>query len=79
MGQASYLHNVYKTGHLKNTSQNGWGALVSAEVGKPYYFNVNQDSQSEWLIEPQAQLSYQYLGLDDFHDGRISVVVTAMP
>ena len=67
VGQVSYLRNTYKadsvTGRGKST-QDGYGFAVSAEVGAPYRLG-----NSHWSIEPQAQLIYQWVTLDDFHDG----------
>nr|MBP6562199.1 autotransporter outer membrane beta-barrel domain-containing protein [Neisseriaceae bacterium] len=68
MGQVTYLRNKYESRDNINVSQNGWGGLVSAEVGRPYAVG-----SSAWLVEPQAQLMYQYLHLSDFHDGKRKV------
>lgn len=61
VGQLNYVRNKYKLeegdGSVK---QNGYGAGLSAEVGRPF-----QLGESRWLLEPQAQLSYQYLRLKD--------------
>lgn len=43
----------------------GWAALVSGEVGYPYYL----DDAHDWKLEPQAQLIYQYTKLDETLDG----------
>lgn len=69
VGQVSHLRNTYNVEGLGSTKQNGYGAVVSAEVGRPYALTKHKDSESGWMIEPQAQLVYQYLGLDDFNDG----------
>ncbi|MCX8744147.1 autotransporter outer membrane beta-barrel domain-containing protein [Snodgrassella sp. B3882] len=65
VGQLSYLHNKYtaNTGYNPD-SQDGWGMALSAEVGRSIPIR-----NSNWSIEPQAQLVYQYLNLDSFNDG----------
>jgi len=68
VGHVSYLQNEYEARNGVNVDQDGWGAGVSAEVGRPYKLG-----NSHWLIEPQAQLSYQYISLEDFNDGRAHV------
>ncbi|MEB3752859.1 autotransporter outer membrane beta-barrel domain-containing protein [Acinetobacter sp. MD2(2019)] len=69
VGQFSHLRNTYNSYDLDQVKQNGFGAIVSAEVGRPYAINKHKDSESGWMFEPQAQLSYQYLNLDSFNDG----------
>ncbi|PHI29186.1 autotransporter family protein [Budvicia aquatica] len=64
VGQASYLRNQYQARNGPDVGQNGWGTALSAEAGRPF---VLQDGP--WLIEPQAQLIYQYLHLDSIDDG----------
>lgn len=68
VGHVSYLQNEYEARNGVNVDQDGWGAGISAEVGRPYKLG-----NSHWLIEPQAQLSYQYISLEDFNDGRAHV------
>lgn len=68
VGQVSYLQNEYKARDGRNADQDGWGAGLSAEVGRPYKLG-----NSHWLIEPQAQLSYQFVSLEDFNDGSANV------
>ncbi len=63
-GQVSYLQNEYESRNNRDVDQDGWGAGLSAEVGRPYKLG-----NSHWLIEPQAQLSYQFVSLEDFNDG----------
>ena len=65
VGQLSYLHNKYSARSGKNPdSQDGWGAAVSAEVGRTLPLR-----QSNWSVTPQAQLVYQLVDLDSFNDG----------
>lgn len=64
VGQASYLRNQYQARNGTDIGQNGWGTVLSAEAGHPFMLQNNQ-----WLIEPQAQLIYQYLHLQNMNDG----------
>ncbi len=65
VGQLSYLHNKYSARSGNNPdSQDGWGAAVSAEVGRTLPLR-----QSNWSVTPQAQLVYQLVDLDSFNDG----------
>lgn len=68
IGQVSHLRNTYNSEGLKQVKQNGFGALISAEVGRPYALTKHEASESGWLLEPQAQLTYQYLDLKSFND-----------
>jgi outer membrane autotransporter protein len=64
VGQVSYLRNKYNARSNESVHQNGWGAALSVETGKSFTVYGNN-----WFVEPQAQLVYQYLSLDDFNDG----------
>ncbi|PIT53316.1 autotransporter outer membrane beta-barrel domain-containing protein [Snodgrassella alvi] len=64
VGQVSYLRNKYNARSNESVHQNGWGAALSAEAGKSFTVYGNN-----WFVEPQAQLVYQYLSLDNFNDG----------
>lgn len=64
VGNVSYIRNKYQSRDAIKKSQSGIGAAISAEVGRPY-----QLGDSNWLIEPQAQLSYQMVRLNGFNDG----------
>ncbi|WP_239372973.1 autotransporter outer membrane beta-barrel domain-containing protein [Snodgrassella gandavensis] len=64
VGQVTYLRNKYNARTNESVHQNGWGAAVSAEAGKSFTVYGNN-----WFVEPQAQLVYQYLSLDNFNDG----------
>lgn len=68
VGQASWLRNKYSSRTGVSASQSGWGLGVSAEVGRPW-----QLGDSHWQIEPQAQLSYQMVRLNDIDDGTYRV------
>lgn len=63
VGQVTYLRNKYNARSNESVHQNGWGAALSAETGKSFIVYGNN-----WFVEPQAQLVYQYLSLDDFND-----------
>ena len=69
VGQLSYLRNKYNSRDGYKGSQNGWGAALSAEVGRPYAISKHTAGEAGWLLEPQAQLIYQYVDLNDFNDG----------
>ncbi|KWO47203.1 hypothetical protein WT98_01270 [Burkholderia territorii] len=62
VGQLTYYHNRYG-GQDGSAIQNGVGAVLSQEVGKPF-----QIGNTPVVIEPQAQLMYQYLSLGGFSD-----------
>ncbi|EPF6790690.1 autotransporter outer membrane beta-barrel domain-containing protein, partial [Morganella morganii] len=62
VGNISGIHNNYESASGQ-TSQNGYGVGASAEIGRPW-----QLGDSHWQIEPQAQISYQYVYLNDFND-----------
>ncbi|PIT49484.1 autotransporter outer membrane beta-barrel domain-containing protein [Snodgrassella alvi] len=64
VGQVSYLRNKYNARSNESVHQNGWGAALSAETGKAFTVYGNN-----WFVEPQVQLAYQYLSLDNFNDG----------
>jgi outer membrane autotransporter protein len=64
VGQLTHYQNRYGDIFGDSGSQNGFGAGVSGEVGKPFALG-----SSGVAIEPQAQLLYQYLHLNHFDDG----------
>lgn len=68
VGQVSYLHNKYSSRTGVSATQNGWGLGASVEMGRPW-----QLGDSRWQIEPQAQLSYQMVRLNDIDDGTYRV------
>ena len=69
MGQLSHLRNKYQSRDNVKVSQNGWGVALSAEVGRPYAISKHAPGEGGWMIEPQAQLIYQHVNLNDFNDG----------
>jgi outer membrane autotransporter protein len=64
VGQLTHYQNRYNDVFGDSASQNGFGAGVSGEVGKPFALGA-----SGAAIEPQVQLLYQYLHLNGFDDG----------
>ena len=50
-----------------NLDTNGFGFAASLESGYPFRLN------DEWVIEPQAQLVFQTISLDDANDGAATV------
>ena len=55
VGQVTYnMHNIYNTSNVYAANTEGWGLVLSAEAGKPYYFKENK-----YILEPQAQIIYQ--------------------
>ena len=69
VGQVSWLRNNYKARDSVSVKQNGWGAGLSAEVGRPFALGERAENEGGWMIEPQAQLMYQYVDLKNFNDG----------
>jgi len=63
VGQLTHYRNQYGDVYSDGASQNGFGAGVSGEVGKPFALGSTRIE-----IEPQAQLLYQYLHLNGFDD-----------
>ena len=61
-GQFSFIKNKYdsRDGAVANQKGNAFG--LSVETGKSYKLGTN------WAIQPQVQLVYQYLKLKDFKD-----------
>ncbi|MGY6204831.1 autotransporter family protein [Paraburkholderia strydomiana] len=64
VGQLTHYQNRYGDIFGDSGSQNGFGAGVSGEIGKPFALG-----STGVAIEPQAQLLYQYLHLNSFDDG----------
>ena len=63
VGQLSFINNKYNSRDGVSAKQRGNALAFSIEGGKNYSLGSN------WAIEPQAQLIYQYLNLKDFNDG----------
>jgi outer membrane autotransporter protein len=64
VGQLTHYQNRYGDVFGDSASQNGFGAGISGEVGKPFALGATGAA-----LEPQAQLLYQYLHLNGFSDG----------
>jgi outer membrane autotransporter protein len=67
VAQVTHYQNKYGDVYGNSANQNGVGVALSQEVGKPFPL------AGKFMIEPQAQLVYQYLNLDSFNDGVSSV------
>ena len=52
---------------VRDGETDGWGLATSLEGGYPF------DLGNGWLIEPQAQLVYQAINLNDFNDGAADI------
>ena len=61
--QLLHYQNRYRDSYLASGKQSGWGGTLSAEIGAPFALGA-----TNWRIEPQLQLAYQRLELDDFRD-----------
>ena len=72
-GQLSWVKNKYYV--LDSQAKNhGLGVALSSEVGHPFALGKEKMNNGDsWVIEPQAQLIYQYLGLSRFNDDLRSV------
>ncbi|WP_432723841.1 autotransporter outer membrane beta-barrel domain-containing protein [Jeongeupia wiesaeckerbachi] len=68
VAQLTHYSNDYSDSTGVNASQDGYGIALSGEIGKAFVVASNG-----LAIEPQAQLMYQHLSLDDFNDGVSSV------
>ena len=73
VGQLSWVKNKYYA--LDSQAKNhGFGVALSSEVGHPFALGKEKINNGDsWIIEPQAQLIYQYLGLSRFNDELRSV------
>ncbi|MET3443630.1 outer membrane autotransporter protein [Variovorax paradoxus] len=63
VGQLHAVQNKYTDKYGGEGTQKGTGGGLSVEVGRPW-----QIGDSQWLIEPQAQLSYQLTRYRGFAD-----------
>ena len=61
-GQFSFIKNKYNSRDGVSANQKGNTFGLSVETGKSYKLGTN------WVIQPQVQLVYQYLKLKDFKD-----------
>ena len=67
VGQLSYIENEYLSRDSVSAKNHGWGFTASVETGKPHI--MRETKSSNWLIEPQAQLLYTHVSLNDMNDG----------
>ncbi|WP_133645486.1 autotransporter outer membrane beta-barrel domain-containing protein [Paraburkholderia flava] len=72
VGQITHYGNRYGDIYGDGASQNGFGAGVSGEVGKPFLIGSTRIA-----VEPQAQLLYQYVHLNSFDDNISSIDSTS--
>lgn len=61
VGNFDYSYNRYNSNRDSRSTNNSYGVALSAEAGRPYSI-----AASQWLIEPQAQLIYQYRTFSNF-------------
>ena len=74
VGQLSWMQNKYNSVDSK-AKNHGLGVALSGEVGRPFVLSKEKTNNGDsWIIEPQAQLIYQYLGLNSFTDGSMRSV-----
>lgn len=66
VSQLAFYRNKYKMKDIKNSKQKGYGLSLSGEIGKK--INLTESSKGKFVLEPQAQLTYQYLDLKEFKD-----------
>ncbi|WP_392564947.1 autotransporter outer membrane beta-barrel domain-containing protein [Orbus wheelerorum] len=78
LGNLTYIRNKYTTDDSRDNKNHAYGVAGSIEVGRPYALTNNGLDNGDWLLEPQAQLIYQYLKYNDIdidRDRNIDVVV----
>lgn len=69
VGQIGLLQTKFNSKDNVEAKQKGTAFALSAEVGRPYALGEHKANEGAWLLEPQAQLSYQGLKLSAFDDG----------
>lgn len=69
VAQIGWNSNRYTARDATSARQQGWNMTLSAEAGRPYLLNDQSVQEGAWYLEPQAQLVYQMLHLNSFHDG----------
>ncbi|QRY79358.1 autotransporter outer membrane beta-barrel domain-containing protein [Pseudomonas sp. PDNC002] len=65
--QATYYDISAEPDNLAKLDVSGWGWAASLEGGYPFQL------PEQWVVEPQAQVVYQRVGLDDTHDAAATV------
>lgn len=65
--QLSYINNHYKPIEGTTPKQKGLAWALSGEYGKSYILSETANGSS-FVVEPQAQLVYQFTKLDGFND-----------
>lgn len=61
--QGTYYDAAAASSGGQSLKTNGYGLIASVETGYPFQL------QNSWTLEPQAQLTYQLVNLDDTGDG----------
>lgn len=69
VGQIGLLQTKFNSKDNVEAKQKGTAFAFSAEVGRPYALGEYKSNEAAWLLEPQAQLTYQGLKLGAFNDG----------
>lgn len=69
VGQVGTLSTKFNARNGTQATQKSNSLLVSAEIGRPYALFEHKANEGVWFVEPQAQLSYQFLKLNNFSDG----------
>lgn len=62
VGHVTFYDFKLQSFRLPMNETDGFGLALSAEGGYPFHI------EDDWLIEPQAQVIYQALSIDDFDD-----------
>jgi autotransporter family porin len=66
VGQVASLRNKFRDSEGVSATQKGWRAGLSVEGGYPLW---TAGTEKDWLLEGQAQLSYQYTKYRSFDGG----------
>lgn len=76
VGQIGLLQTKFNSKDSVEAKQKGTAFALSAEVGRPYVLGGHKANEAAWLVEPQAQLTYQGLKLGAFDDGTKQVAAS---
>ncbi|WP_392552455.1 autotransporter outer membrane beta-barrel domain-containing protein [Orbus wheelerorum] len=78
LGNLTYIRNKYTTDDSSDNKNHAYGVAGSIEVGRPYALTNHGLNNGDWLLEPQAQMIYQYLKYNDIdidRDHNFDVIV----
>lgn len=68
VGMINYIRNKYTIHNAISSDENhAYGTVLSMEIGRPFAITKNGRNEGDWLIEPQAQLIYQYMKFSDYN------------